>query len=208
MDRIKICQKRLIWLNFYVLLSALWCITCLFPSCNRQHDELKHGKDRSSWEILCLAEVLFIAIHCIVEGTHAVWPVHIQAQGVSSSVAVLAEILLRSPRKVFVFTIKKCIYRIKVSKNKFIWFWKKLHWFPALIWAGMQNTAVNRLDLAVCARARRFKCNLRMYHRTSFGEALCLWSLQSVWMFRGHTEDLTLMHILHSFRRCWNLGEV
>ena len=37
---------------------------------------------------------------------------------VHSSVAVLAEILLRSPRKIFIFNIKKIIYRIKVSKNK------------------------------------------------------------------------------------------
>ena len=39
---------------------------------------------------------------------------------VDSSVAVLAEILLRSPWKFFIFTIKICIYRIKVSKNKLI----------------------------------------------------------------------------------------
>ena len=45
-----------------------------------------------------------------------------------SSVAVLAEILLRSPQKIFIFIIKKYVYRIKVSKNKIIRFWKKLHW--------------------------------------------------------------------------------
>ena len=44
-----------------------------------------------------------------------------------TSVAVLAEISLRSPRKLFIFIIKKIIYRIKISKNKFISFWKKLH---------------------------------------------------------------------------------
>ena len=43
------------------------------------------------------------------------------------SSAVLAEISLRSPRKLFIFIIKKYIYRIKVSKNKLIKFWKKLH---------------------------------------------------------------------------------
>ena len=34
------------------------------------------------------------------------------------SVAVLAEISLRSPRKLFIFIINKYICRIKVSKNK------------------------------------------------------------------------------------------
>ena len=34
------------------------------------------------------------------------------------SVAVLAEISLRSPRKLFIFIIKKYFYRVKVSKNK------------------------------------------------------------------------------------------
>ena len=46
-------------------------------------------------------------------------PLHI-----SSSVAVLAEISLSSPRKLFIFIIKKYISRIKVSKNMIIWFWK------------------------------------------------------------------------------------
>ena len=36
------------------------------------------------------------------------------------SVAVLAEILPRSPRKLFILIIKKYIYRIKVSENKII----------------------------------------------------------------------------------------
>ena len=35
----------------------------------------------------------------------------------ATSVAVLAEISLRSPRKLFIFIIKKIIYRIKVSKK-------------------------------------------------------------------------------------------
>ena len=37
-----------------------------------------------------------------------------------TSVAVLAEIQLRSPQKVFIFIIKKCIYRIKVSNKLLI----------------------------------------------------------------------------------------
>ena len=37
---------------------------------------------------------------------------------VENRVAILAEILLRSPRKLFIFLIKKYIYRIKVSNNK------------------------------------------------------------------------------------------
>ena len=35
----------------------------------------------------------------------------------TTSAAVLAEISLKSPRKIFVFIIKKFIYRIKVSKK-------------------------------------------------------------------------------------------
>ena len=42
------------------------------------------------------------------------------------SVAVLPEISLRSPRKLFIFTIKNYIYRIKVSKNKLFNFGKKI----------------------------------------------------------------------------------
>ena len=38
--------------------------------------------------------------------------------------AVSAEILLRSPRKIFISIIKKYVYRIKVSKNQIIQFWK------------------------------------------------------------------------------------
>ena len=41
----------------------------------------------------------------------------IHSRALLPSVAVLAEISLRSPRKLFVFIIKKIIYRIKVSKN-------------------------------------------------------------------------------------------
>ena len=37
-----------------------------------------------------------------------------------TSVADLAETSLKSPRKLFTFIIKIYIYRIKVSKNKFI----------------------------------------------------------------------------------------
>ena len=43
--------------------------------------------------------------------------VHICCKIAGSSVAVLAEILLRLPRKLFVFIINKYIYRIKVSKK-------------------------------------------------------------------------------------------
>ena len=46
---------------------------------------------------------------------------------------------------------------------------------------------VNKLYSKVCAQARCYKCNLGMKHRTSFGERTCPRSLQSVWMFRGHT---------------------
>ena len=45
--------------------------------------------------------------------------------GGTSSVAVLAEISLISPQKLFIFIIKKRIYRIKVSKKTIISFWRK-----------------------------------------------------------------------------------
>ena len=48
------------------------------------------------------------------------------------SAAVLAEMLLRSPGKLFIFIIKEYIYRIKVFKNEFIYFWKKLHYGQAV----------------------------------------------------------------------------
>ena len=48
-----------------------------------------------------------------------------------TSVAVLAEIPLRSPQKIFVFIIKKYICWVKESKNKIILFWKKTS--PTLI---------------------------------------------------------------------------
>ena len=41
----------------------------------------------------------------------------INEDGNLSSVAVLSKIPLRSPRKLFIFVIKKYIYRIKVSKK-------------------------------------------------------------------------------------------
>ena len=45
---------------------------------------------------------------------------HQSQNHIVSSVAVLAEILLRSPRKLFIFIIKKIICRIELSKNKLI----------------------------------------------------------------------------------------
>ena len=42
----------------------------------------------------------------------------------AGSDAVLAETSLRSPRKLFIFIIKKYIYRIKVTKKKWIYFEK------------------------------------------------------------------------------------
>ena len=46
-----------------------------------------------------------------------------------------------------------------------------------------RGTIVNRMHTTVYSRARCVKCNLRMKHRTSLSKAMCLWSLQSVWMF-------------------------
>ena len=44
-----------------------------------------------------------------------------------ASVAVLAEILLKSPQKILIFIIKKIICWLTVSKNKIFKFWKNLH---------------------------------------------------------------------------------
>ena len=43
----------------------------------------------------------------------------------------------------------------------------------------MHNTVMNRLYATLCARARCFKRNLWIHHRTSFEEATCLWILQA-----------------------------
>ena len=62
------------------------------------------------------------AIDAIVQHVHqhmqdALVSNPIRVNRVGGSVAVLAEILLRSPRKLFIFIIKKYNYRIKVSKK-------------------------------------------------------------------------------------------
>ena len=49
---------------------------------------------------------------------------------IAFSVAVLAEIPLRSPKKFVIFIIKKKNCWVKVSKNKITLFWKQLHWLP------------------------------------------------------------------------------
>ena len=53
-----------------------------------------------------------------------------------SSVAVSAEISLRSPRKLFIFIIKRYIYRIEVSKNKLINFEKDFTEMQPMYWSG------------------------------------------------------------------------
>ena len=59
----------------------------------------------------------------------AVWSFLVLTLGLltrlSTSDAVLAEILLRSPRKLFIFIIKIYIYRIKVPTKKVNTFWRK-----------------------------------------------------------------------------------
>ena len=47
----------------------------------------------------------------------AALPVFANNQQLMCSVAVLAEILLRSPRKIVIFIIKKYVLRIEVSKK-------------------------------------------------------------------------------------------
>ena len=70
---------------------------------------------------------------------------------VLSSDAVLAEILLRSPQKIFICIIKKKNCRVKVSKNKIISFWKKLHWcFQKLDWTADGLSWASRSPVAIC----------------------------------------------------------
>ena len=45
---------------------------------------------------------------------------------------------------------------------------------------------------SVC-KSKVFKCSLRIQRRTSFGEAKCLLSLQSVWIFRSHSVSEELL---------------
>ena len=58
-------------------------------------------------------------LHRFIHPSHATLPIHhaLNPTSVRSSVAVLAEISLRSPRKLFIFIPKKIIYSIKVSKK-------------------------------------------------------------------------------------------
>ena len=51
----------------------------------------------------------------------------------------------------------------------------------------MQNDTVNKFDATACARSRCFECNLPMENTITCGEATCLWSLQSVWIYSGNT---------------------
>ena len=49
---------------------------------------------------------------------------------------------------------------------------------------------------------RCFEYNLRIKYRPSFGKATCLWSLQRLWVFRGHTAHLAETKPLHNARVC------
>ena len=91
---------------------------------------------RARLKVLCCGDVQ-THIECLLQVISSAWyDQHVTAPlsteekvfWNATSVAVLAEISLRSPRKLFIFIIKKYIYRIEVSKNQFILFWKKLHW--------------------------------------------------------------------------------
>ena len=55
---------------------------------------------------------------------------------------------------------------------------------------GVRRNAEFHCDQTLChsvCKPKCFKCNLRMKHRTSFREATCLWSLQTIWICTGHT---------------------
>ena len=58
---------------------------------------------------------------------------HDRVLRIGASVAVQAEMLLRSPRKLFSFIIKKCIYRRKVSYKKYHLILKKTSLIGALV---------------------------------------------------------------------------
>ena len=77
--------------------------------------------------------------------------VHSKAHHMSPSASFLAEISVRSPRKLYIFMIYKNIFWIKVSKKHFIWFWKQQYWwapYPAKLhsnpfragWAHLKTT--------------------------------------------------------------------
>ena len=83
-----------------------------------------------------------------------------------TSVAVLAEISLRSPRKLFIFTIKKNIQRIKVSKKKKKNFWKKLHWLPLAVNSWWSLVSPGRYAIDVKFYGVFMPCNVHNVLRT------------------------------------------
>ena len=86
-------------------------------------------------------------------------------QEVLRSVAVLAEVLLGSPRKSFVFIIKKYRYWIKVSENKLFLLSKNLHWSygtqgsrsAARLGAGLRSPSVVAETAPVAVSHRHFR---------------------------------------------------
>ena len=86
----------------YIATPVISSVACLFLSLNYQQFKLLGFPRKSSSRMQRAREC-----------------------GVITSVAVSAEISLRPPRKLFLFSIKKYIYGIKVSKNKLIIFWRK-----------------------------------------------------------------------------------
>ena len=73
-------------------------------------------------------------------------------------VAVLAETLLKSPKKIFIFIIKKNVCWLKVSKNKIFKFWKKLHCWRRIVWILFIHETVT------CSSVLPFQPNYRLGH--------------------------------------------
>ena len=92
--------------------------------CSRQHQDiisahtvvldcdLKHWW--TTWSFEYFAAIRYSGVDCNTDAMQQ----HIAYR--SSSVTVLAEIPVSSPQKLFIFTIKKIICWVKVSKNKII----------------------------------------------------------------------------------------
>ena len=103
--------KRFIPANMY------WRVCCCIQPGRIENINADSGKQKSRTRMAIqtlVRERLYYRLysrstHSCQESTHT-----------SNSVAVLAEIPLRSPRKMFIFIIKKIIYRVKVSIKNMI----------------------------------------------------------------------------------------
>ena len=89
------------------------------------------------------------------------------------------------------------IWKEKVQKDTWRFFKDNGSLTPALM---LDHKSHMSHVTCVCwpPRARCFKCDLQVKHRTPFCVGTCLWSLNSVWICRGHTAGGSLSHGAHS----------